>query len=458
MATDLAEFVGAAIALNLLFGVPLFAAGPDHRGRRVRDPRAADARLPALRARDRRAARRHPARLPLRHAAHRLRRRRGRRSGFIPRFDGTDSVLLATGILGATVMPHVIYLHSALTQDRIAPRDDARAARAAALPARRRARSRWALAGLVNMSMLIVAASLFHGSALTGVDSIEGAHAGFEALVGPRRGAGVRARAAGLGLRVARASAPTPGQVVMQGFIDRTIPLFLRRLITMPPALVVLAHRRSTRRARWSSARSCCRFGIPFALVPLVLLTRRRDIMGALVNRRITTIVAVGRGGADHRAERLPALRRRSPGCSHARFGPMAARRHVPGDPRLAARRLDRPRARPADLRREPLHRRGRVYLVTCNAQPYSKHDWHWRMLVAHRFGHAAAPPAVHGALKLLDEAGIDGELARARGAHRPRRGRADVGPAGVGAAGVPAHPGAVGVSSWRGSRCASPT
>ena len=129
MATDLAEFVGAAIALNLLFGVPLFAAGPDHRGRRLRDPRPPAARLPALRDRDRRAARRDPARLPLRDAARRRRPGRDRRR-LRAGLQGTESVLLATGILGATVMPHVIYLHSALTQDRVRA---ARRRRAAAL-------------------------------------------------------------------------------------------------------------------------------------------------------------------------------------------------------------------------------------------------------------------------------------------------------------------------------------
>ena len=120
MATDLAEFVGAAIALNLLFGVPLFAAGLiTARGRLRRSSALQTARLPPLRAGDRRAARRDPARLPLRHAADRLRRRRASPQRLRPGFAGTDSILLATGILGATVMPHVIYLHSALTQDRI---------------------------------------------------------------------------------------------------------------------------------------------------------------------------------------------------------------------------------------------------------------------------------------------------------------------------------------------------
>ena len=162
MATDLAEFVGAAIALNLLFGVPLFPAGLITAVVAFGDPRAAEPRLPALRARDRRLpARDHPARLPLRHAADRLRRRRRPPRASSRASTGTDSVLLATGILGATVMPHVIYLHSALTQDRIRPRDDAES-RALLRFQRIDVTIAMGVAGLVNMSMLIIAASLFH--------------------------------------------------------------------------------------------------------------------------------------------------------------------------------------------------------------------------------------------------------------------------------------------------------
>ena len=202
---------------------------------------------------DRRDARDHPPGLPLRHAAIGF-DAGDAAQGFIPGFAGTDSVLLATGILGATVMPHVIYLHSALTQDRIRPRDDEE----------RRALLRFqrvdvtiamGIAGLVNMSMLIIAASLFHAGGLTGVDTIEGAHAQFEALVGP--GAALAFALALLASGLASSSVGTyAGQVVMQGFIARTIPLVLRRAITMAPALIVLAIGADPA-ARWSSARSC---------------------------------------------------------------------------------------------------------------------------------------------------------------------------------------------------------
>jgi manganese transport protein len=139
------------------------------------------------------------------------------------------------------------------------------------------------------MAMLIIAASLFHGSG-TEVESVESAYSGFEALAGG--GAALAFALALMASGFASSSVGTyAGQVVMQGFIDRKIPLVVRRLITMLPALIVLAVGTNPSRALVIS-QVVLSFGIPFALVPLVLLTRRRDIMGALVNRRITTAVA----------------------------------------------------------------------------------------------------------------------------------------------------------------------
>src|SRR6185295_1427784 len=209
--------------------------------------------------------------------------------GFIPGFAGTESILLATGILGATVMPHVIYLHSALTQDRLKPRD-AKERRALLRYQRVDVTIAMGLAGLVNMSMLILAASLFHANGLTSLDSIEEAHSQFGSLVGP--GAALAFALALLASGLASSSVGTyAGQVVMQGFINHTIPLVLRRAITMAPALIVLALGANPSRALVIS-QVVLSFGIPFALVPLVLLTRRADIMGALVNRRVTTVMA----------------------------------------------------------------------------------------------------------------------------------------------------------------------
>jgi manganese transport protein len=288
MATDLAEFVGAAIALNLLFDVPLFPAGLitavvafgilalQNRGYRTFEI-AIVALLAVILF----------GFLYQTFVAEAINTKIF--SGFVPRFSGSDSVLLATGILGATVMPHVIYLHSALTQDRIRPRDDAekhkllRFQRVDVLIA-------MGIAGLVNMSMLIIAATLFHGSPLSNVDTIEGAHAGFKQLVGP--GAAIAFALALLASGFASSSVGTyAGQVVMQGFINRRIPLAVRRLITMTPALVVLALGLDPTGSLVIS-QVILSFGIPFALVPLVLLTSKREIMGELVNRRLTNIGA----------------------------------------------------------------------------------------------------------------------------------------------------------------------
>jgi manganese transport protein len=141
------------------------------------------------------------------------------------------------------------------------------------------------------MSMLIVAAAVFHDNGLTGVDTIEAAHGELGRLVGG--GAALAFAVALLASGVASSSVGTyAGQVVMQGFVARRIPLVLRRAVTMAPALVVLAAGVEPTEALVLS-QVALSFGIPFALVPLVLLTRRADVMGALVNRRATTVSAV---------------------------------------------------------------------------------------------------------------------------------------------------------------------
>jgi len=183
----------------------------------------------------------------------------------------------------------VIYLHSALTQDRIPASDDGERRRLLRFQ-RIDVTIAMSVAGVVNMAMLVVAAKLFHGSGLTGVDSIEGAHRGFGDLVGP--GAALAFALALLASGFASSSVGTyAGQVVMQGFIARTIPLAVRRLVTMTPALIVLAIGLDPTRSLVIS-QVVLSFGIPFALVPLVLLTRRPQVMGALVNRRLTTVLA----------------------------------------------------------------------------------------------------------------------------------------------------------------------
>jgi manganese transport protein len=288
MATDLAEFVGAAIALNLLFGVPLLPAGLI--------TAVASFAILALQAGGHRRFEQAIGGLLAIIVGGFLYETLtvgadagGVAGGLVPGFAGSDSMLLASGILGATVMPHVIYLHSALTQDRIVARDD-RERRRLLRYQRIDVVLAMGIAGLVNMAMLIIAAQLFHGAGLTGLDSIEAAHAGFERLVGG--GAALAFAVALLASGLASASVGTfAGQVVMQGFIARAIPLALRRLVTMTPALIVLAIGVDPSQALVIS-QVVLSFGIPFAVVPLVWLTARRDLMGALVNRRLTTAVA----------------------------------------------------------------------------------------------------------------------------------------------------------------------
>jgi manganese transport protein len=288
VATDLAEFVGAAVALNLLFGVPAFAAGLMTAviafgvlALQTRGYRRFEIAIAALLG---------IVLLGFIYDLLQVHVDSGAfASGFLPGFSGTDSVLLAVGILGATVMPHVVYLHSALTQNRVRTESDDE----------RRELMRFqrldvvialAVAGVINMTMLVVAAGLFHTSGHTGVSSLEGAHAELGRLIGG--GAALAFAVALLASGLSSSSVGTyAGQVVMQGFIDRRIPLFLRRAVTMTPALIVLAIGLDPTRTLVIS-QVVLSFGIPFALVPMILITSRRKVMGALVNSRVTTISA----------------------------------------------------------------------------------------------------------------------------------------------------------------------
>jgi manganese transport protein len=289
MATDLAEFVGAALGLNLLFRVPLFPAGlitavvafailalEQHGYRRFELAIAGLLGIVFLGfAYDLAGVGASPA---------------GIAAGLVPGLS-SDRLLLVSGIIGATVMPHAIYLHSALTKSRVSCSDDAerrellrfqRLDVIAALGA----------AGLVNLAMLFVAASVLRHGGPHHIDSIEAAHAGLARLVGG--GAALAFAVALLASGLSSSSVGTyAGQVVMQGFVRRRIPLWLRRALTMAPALVVLGLGLPATGSLVIS-QVVLSFGIPFALVPLVLLTRRADVMGPLVNRRLTTAAAGG--------------------------------------------------------------------------------------------------------------------------------------------------------------------
>jgi manganese transport protein len=286
MATDLAEIVGGAIALNLLFGLDLFAGG-------LITGAWAFLLLAIQAPGDRRYIHAVTAYLGLIVFAFLLLMLSAdidasrAASGLVPRLDDEGSLVLAAGILGATVMPHAIYLHSALVTETVRAHTVAQK-----LKALREQRidvtAAMSLAGLVNVAMLLVAAALFAGSSL-GDNTLEGAYEGFGAF----STAALLFALALLASGFASSSVGTyAGQVIMDGFLRRRIPLFLRRALTMLPALAILALGVDPTRALVVS-QVVLSFGIPFALVPLLLLTRRPDIMGELVNRRRTTVVAV---------------------------------------------------------------------------------------------------------------------------------------------------------------------
>jgi manganese transport protein len=288
MSTDIAEFLGAALGLNLLFGVPLTIAGLitgviafGILGLQSRGLRRFELAISALLAvvfagflyETLRIGPSAPASL----------------HGLIPHIGGSAALYLAVGIIGATVMPHVIYLHSALTQGRVPCRDDGERTRVLRFE-RFDVIVALGLAGVVNLAMLAVAAKLFHTPALSGLSTIPQAHAEFGRLVG-----GSAALAFAVALLASGASSSSvgtfAGQVVMSGFINKRIPLALRRALTMAPAMLVLALGMSPTSALVLS-QVVLSFGIPLALIPLVKLTGSREVMGAHVNRRLTSIAA----------------------------------------------------------------------------------------------------------------------------------------------------------------------
>jgi manganese transport protein len=290
MATDVAEFIGAALGLNLLFGVPLLPAGfltgaiafallelQRHGFRRFE---LAIAGLLGL------------IMLGFLYETVKIEpSASGAAHGLVPHLDGSSSVYLAVGIIGATVMPHVIYLHSALTKGRTPVENETERTRLLRFQ-RADVIVALGLAGLVNMTMLAVAAKLFHDRpGYSHLDTIRAAHAGFSHLVG-----GTAALAFAVALLASGASSSSvgtyAGQVVMAGFVNLRISLLVRRGLTMIPALVVLGLGVSPTSALVLS-QVVLSFGIPFALVPLLLLTSRRDVMGVHVNRLPTTVVAV---------------------------------------------------------------------------------------------------------------------------------------------------------------------
>jgi manganese transport protein len=288
MATDLAEFLGAAVGFNLLFGIPLWLAGLLTAvvtmlilGLERYGFRPVEAVIGAL--------------VGVVGVSYVIETFLDRpdlgevlKAAVTPSFAGTESVLLATGILGATVMPHVIFLHSALMQGRIVVSDPGRLRRlfhfelvdvAIAMT----------LAGLVNGAMLVMAAATFHRTGLTDIATIEEAHRTLAPLLG--RAASWVFAISLLASGLSSASVGTmSGQVIMQGFLRRHIPIWIRRLVTMIPSLFVIAVGLDPTRTLVLS-QVVLSFGLPFAVIPLLVFTSRRDVMGVLVNRPATIAV-----------------------------------------------------------------------------------------------------------------------------------------------------------------------
>jgi manganese transport protein len=291
MATDIAEVLGGAVALNLLFGIPLLLGGAITGTISI-----------ALLAIQTRRGPRHfefvviglmsiivigftaglfiappdPA---------------GVLGGVLPRFADSGSVLLAASILGATVMPHAIYAHSALTRDRFGSTEGSR------LPSIRMLLTvtRWdvtiamIIAGSVNLAILLLAAANLAG--VEGTDSLEGAHAAITASLGPIIGTlfAVGLLASGLASTSVGAYA---GAEIMHGLLTIRIPVLARRLVTLIPALIILGVGFDPTLALVLS-QVVLSFGIPFALVPLVTLTAQRRTLGEHANRRLTTVLGV---------------------------------------------------------------------------------------------------------------------------------------------------------------------
>jgi manganese transport protein len=290
MATDLAEFLGAALGFYLLLGIPLWIAGFLTAiitfvilGLERYGFRPLEAVITAM--------------IGVISLSYLIETILGHpdwgqvvHHAFVPQFAGSESVLLAAGILGATVMPHVIFLHSALTQRRIMVRT----------PAKLRRLFKFELvdvviamgvAGLINAAMLMMAASTFYGSGLTTVGTIQEAHQTLQPLLG--KASSVFFALALLASGLSSSSVGTmAGQVIMQGFLQWHVPVWIRRIVTMLPALVVIMIGLDPTRTLVIS-QVVLSFGLPFAVIPLIMFTSRRKIMKVLVNRKVTTVVAI---------------------------------------------------------------------------------------------------------------------------------------------------------------------
>jgi manganese transport protein len=289
MATDLAEFLGAALGFNLLLGIPLWMAGLLTAlatfiilGLERYGFRPLEAVITSF-----------VGIIAISYVVETILDKPNwgivAFHAVVPQFTGPESILLATGILGATVMPHAIYLHSALTQSRIVVRDPKQLKRLFhfelidVLIA-------MGIASLVNGAMLIMAASTFNSQGITSVGTIEQAYRTLQPLLGKASGWVFALSLLASGLSSASVGTMA-GQIIMQGFVNLEIPVWIRRLVTMIPSLLVIFIGLDPTRTLVIS-QVALSFGLPFAIIPLVMFTSRRSLMGVLTNHRFTTVLA----------------------------------------------------------------------------------------------------------------------------------------------------------------------
>jgi len=290
VATDLAEFLGAAVGFYLLLGVPLWAGGLltaaatfgilalQRFGFRPIEAVIGSAVAVILTAYLFETALAKPDWSQVGYHA------------IVPQL-GSNSILLAVGILGATVMPHVVFLHSALTQNRIVPRSEKEAKRLFRYEAADVIIA-MSIAGLINLSMIFMAASTFFAGGLHSVGSLQEAERTLRPLLGDASGIAFAIALLASGLSSSSVGTMA-GQIVLQGFLRRKVSVWLLRLVTMLPALFVIALGLDPTQTLVIS-QVVLSFGLPFAVVPLVIFTSDRQIMGSLVNRTPTKIAAWG--------------------------------------------------------------------------------------------------------------------------------------------------------------------
>jgi manganese transport protein len=290
MATDLAEFLGASIAINLLFGVPLLYATLitgvitylilllERRG--FRPLEAVITGLVGV--------------IAISYVIETFFSRPAWGQvglhTIVPWLGGSQSVLFSVGIIGATVMPHVIYLHSSLTQQRIIPRSEKEARRIFRLSIPDVVLA-MGLAGLINLAMLYMAAATFHAHGHSNVADITTAYQTLTPLLGGAASFifAVSLLASGLSSSTVGTMA---GQVIMQGFVGFTIPVWVRRLVTMLPAVIVVWIGLNPTNTLVIS-QVVLSFVLPLPVITLIMFTSRRDLMGTLVNKPITTWAAI---------------------------------------------------------------------------------------------------------------------------------------------------------------------